>query len=120
MTSVIFHCSEHTCDNYYTSPRLTVPVDALVGFLAPLHAMVDHSGHSQRPRIPTQESDIVTSGQTLEAVADVLQSSLEEGLLPEDIVEVQVEQSDACEETGGNENNWNIHSKAARMSGIRN
>lgn len=61
--------------------------------------MVDDSSHSQGPRIPAQEGDVMAPGQTLEALVDMLQRFLKERGLPEHIVEVQVEQSDACEGT---------------------
>jgi len=58
--------------------------------------MVDHCSYSEGPCVPAQEGDVMTSGQTLQAAVDVFQSSLEQGVVPEHVVEVQVEQSDAC------------------------
>lgn len=75
------------------------PVDALVSLLHPLQAMVDHGSNSQRPRVPTQEGDVMTPGQRLQTVVDVLVGFLQQGGVLEHIMEVQVEQSDACGQT---------------------
>ena len=91
------------------------PVDALVGLMRPLQAEVDHGGHSQRPAVPAQEGDIMASGQTLQAVADVVQSPVEEGLLLEHAVEVQVEQSDAC---GRTDRKWGKRTGANHILGF--
>ena len=56
------------------------PVNALVGLEEPLQATVHDSGDGQRPRVPAQEGDVVASGQTREAAADVFQRFLEEGI----------------------------------------
>ncbi len=77
------------------------PIDALISLLHPLQAVVDHSSYSQRPRIPAQEGDVMASGQTLQTVVDVVQRFLKQGGVPEHIVEVQVEQGDACGRTDG-------------------
>lgn len=65
----------------------------------PLQAMVDHSGYSQGPRIPTQEGDVMSAGQALQTAADIFQCFLKKGGVLEHIVEVQVEQSNACRQT---------------------
>lgn len=60
-----------------------------------LQPVVDDGGHGQRPGVPAQEGDVPAAGQTLEAAADVLQGFVEEGRVPEDTVQLQVEQGDA-------------------------
>lgn len=57
--------------------------------------MVDHSSDSQRTSVPTQEGDVMTTGQTHQTAFGVFLGFLEEGGFFEDIMEVQVEQSNA-------------------------
>lgn len=53
--------------------------------------MVDHSGYSQGPRIPTQEGDVMAPGQTLQTVLHMFLCFLKKGGVLEDVVKVQVE-----------------------------
>ncbi|TNN46281.1 hypothetical protein EYF80_043519 [Liparis tanakae] len=61
-------------------------------------AMVDHCSYREGPCVPAQEGDVMTSGQTLQAAVDVFQSSLEQGVVPEHVVEVQ--SNSACVDAG--------------------
>ena len=74
----------------------TVPAEAFLGLLGPLHAMVDHGGHGQRPGVAAQEGDVLPLRQTLQAVRHVVQRLLQEGGLGEHLVQVEVQQGDAC------------------------
>lgn len=58
--------------------------------------MVDHSSNGQRTSVPAQEGDVMTAGQAYQAAFGVFLGFLEEGSFFEHVMEVQVEQSDAC------------------------
>lgn len=60
--------------------------------------MVNHSSDSQRTRVPAQEGDVMTAGQTHQTAFGVFLGFLEEGSFFEHVMEVQVEQSDAWPE----------------------
>lgn len=62
--------------------------------------MVDHGGYSQGPGVSAQEGDIMTVCQATQAALDVHLCLLQQGGLSEDIVQVEVEQSDAFRRRG--------------------
>lgn len=62
--------------------------------------MVDHCCHSQGPSIATQEGDIVAVGQAAQAPLSVHLGLLQEGGLTEDVMQVEVEQSNAFRRRG--------------------
>lgn len=71
------------------------PVDTLVRLWSSLQPMVDHRSHCQRTGVPAQEGDVMAAGQTHQTAFGVFLGFLEEDGFFEDVMEVQVEQSDA-------------------------
>lgn len=76
------------------------PAEALVSLWRPLQAVVDHGGYGQGPSVAAQESDVMAVRQAAQAALRVHLGLLQEGGLPEDVVQVQVEQRDAFRRRG--------------------